>query len=60
MTTRRPNTYLHATWIAKALVADKSCLWAYHFKANHQYYAKVPSDFDPARWMMKSTTSFGV
>ena len=55
MTTRRSNPYLHATWVAKALVGDKSCLWAYWYKANNQGYTKVPSDFDSARWMMQHT-----
>ena len=55
MTTRRSNPYLHATWVAKALVGDKSCLWAYWYKANNQGYTKAPSDFDSARWMMQHT-----
>ena len=55
MTTRRANPYLHATWVAKALVGDKSCLWAYWFKANNQGFAKVPSTFDSARWNMEHT-----
>ena len=55
MTTRRANPYLHATWVAKALVGDKSSLWAYWFKANNQGFAKVPSTFDSARWNMEHT-----
>ena len=55
MTTRRFNPYLHATWIAKSLVGDKSYLWPYHFKANHQGYPRAPSDFDSARWRMNHT-----
>ena len=58
MAIRRPNTYLHATWIAKTLVGDKNCLWAYYSKGSHQGYTKAPSapsDFDSARWMMEHT-----
>ena len=55
MTFKRTNTYLHATWISKALVGDKSCLWAYHFKANNKNYSKAPSDFNSARWQMDHT-----
>ena len=55
VTTRRPNPYLHASWLSKALVGDKSCLWAYWFKANNQGYAKAPSDFNSARWQMEHT-----
>ena len=55
MTYARRSPYLHATWIAKALVGDKSCLWALWYKANHQGYAKALSNFDSARWMMDHT-----
>ena len=55
MTTPWSNPYLHVSWLSKALVGDKSCLWAYWFKANNQGYAKAPSDFDSARWMMDHT-----
>ena len=46
MTRSRHSPYIHAPWIAKALVGDRSCLWATWFKANHERYAKVPSGFD--------------
>ena len=55
MSTRRSNPYLHATWVAKALVGEKSFLWAYWYKANNQGYAKTLSDFDSARWNMEHT-----
>ena len=55
MTTPRPNPYLHVSWLSKALVGDKSCLWAYWFKANNQDYSKAPSDFNSARWQMDHT-----
>ena len=40
MTTRRPNPYLHVSWLSKALVGDKSCLWAYWYKSNNQGYCE--------------------
>ena len=55
MTIPRTNTYLYVTWIPRYLTGDKSCLWACWFKANHQGYAKMPSDFDAARWNMEHT-----
>lgn len=55
MTTPRSSPYLHVSWLSKALVGDKNCLWAYYFKANNQGYVKVPSDFDLARWQMDHT-----
>ena len=55
MTIRRFSPYLHATWIAKALVGEKNCLWSYWYKSNNQGYAKAHSDFDSARWMMAHT-----
>ena len=53
----RPKSapYLYVTWIARPLVGEKNCLWATWFKANNQGYAKVPSDFDSARWNMEHT-----
>ena len=55
MTIPRTNTYLYVTWIPRYLTGDKSCLFAAWFKANHQGYAKMPSDFDAARWNMEHT-----
>ena len=55
MTRTRSSPYLHVTWIAKYLVGEKNCLWAAWFKSNHQGYAKVPSNFDSARWNMEHT-----
>ena len=55
MTIPRSNPYLHVSWLSKALVGEKNCLWSYWYKANNQGYAKAPSDFDSARWMMAHT-----
>ena len=55
MTSPRTSPYLYVTWIPRYLTGEKSCLWAAWFKANHQGYAKVPSDFDSAKWNMDHT-----
>ena len=50
MTTPRTSPYMYVTWIPRYLTGEKSCLFAAWFKANHQGYAKMPSDFDSAKW----------
>ncbi len=55
MTRSRTNPYLYVTWIPRYLTGEKSCLWAAWFKANHQGYQKMPSDFDSAKWNMEHT-----
>ena len=55
MTRPRSNPYLYVTWIPRYLTGEKSCLWAAWFKANFQNYAKMPSDFDSAKWNMDHT-----
>ena len=55
MTRPRTNPYLYVTWIPRYLTGEKSCLYAAWFKANHQGYAKMPSDFDSAKWNMEHT-----
>ena len=51
----RSAPYLYVTWIPRYLTGEKSCLYAAWFKANHQGYAKMPSDFDSAKWNMEHT-----
>ena len=51
----RSTPYLYATWIPRYLTGEKSCLFAAWFKANHQGYAKMPSDFNSAKWNMEHT-----
>ena len=46
---------MYVTWIPRYLTGEKSCLYAAWFKANHQGYAKMPSDFDSAKWNMEHT-----
>ena len=55
MTSPRTSPYLYATWIPRYLTDEKNCLYAAWFKANHQGYAKMPSDFDSAKWNMEHT-----
>ena len=55
MTSPRTSPYLYVTWIPRYLTGEKSCLFAAWFKANFQNYAKMPSDFDSAKWNMDHT-----
>ena len=55
MTQTRTSPYVYVTWIPRYLTGDKSCLFAAWFKANHQDYAKMPSDFNSAKWLMDHT-----
>ena len=55
MTIQRTAPYLPVTGISRYLTGDKSCIFAAWFKANHQGYAKMPSDFDSAKWNMEHT-----
>ena len=55
MTQPRTSPYVYVTWIPRYLTGDKSCLFAAWFKANHQGYAKMPSDFNSAKWLMDQT-----
>ena len=55
MTQPRTSPYMYVTWIPRYLTGDKSCLFAAWFKANHQGYAKMPSDFNSAKWNMEHT-----
>ena len=55
MTQTRTGPYVYVTWIPRYLTGDKSCLFAAWFKANHQGYAKMPSDFNSAKWLMEHT-----
>ena len=55
MTIQRTAPYIPVTGISRYLTGDKSCIWAAWFKANHQNYAKMPSDFNSAKWNMEHT-----
>lgn len=55
MTNPRTSPYIYVTWISRYFVGEISCLWAAWFRANYLGYAKMPSDFDAARWNMEHT-----
>ena len=53
---RREHPYIWATWLPRLLAGENSCEWAIWFKAHHQNWAKVPSDFNQAEWMLNHTS----
>ena len=55
MTVTRDKPYVSVTWIPKFLVGDRSCIWSCWFKAQHQDYERMPSDFDSAKWNAEHT-----
>ena len=52
---RREHPYIWATWLPRLLIGENSCEWAVWFKAHHQDWAKVPSEFNQAEWMLNHT-----
>ena len=50
----RSSTYVWVTWLTKQMAGEESCRWKLWFRANHSY-AKLPSDFDLARWTAEHT-----
>lgn len=40
------------TWLPKLLTGESSCEWAVWFKAHHQNWDKIPSDFNQTEWML--------
>lgn len=55
MTQKRDGVYIWVTWLSKLMAGEQSCEWASWFKANYEYYEKVPSDFDTATWQVDHT-----
>ena len=55
MQQRREYPYIWATWLPRLLTGENSCEWAVWFKAHHQNWERVPSDFDQAKWMLDHT-----
>ena len=56
MAQRREHPYIWATWLPRLLTGENSCEWAIWFKAHHQNWTKVPSDFNQAEWMLTHTS----
>ena len=55
MPQRRENPYIWATWLPRLLTGENSCAWAVWFKAHHQNWTRVPSDFNQAQWLLNHT-----
>ena len=55
MVRAREHPYIWATWLARLLAGEAHCEWAGWFRAHYQDWAKPPSDFDSAKWMMDHT-----
>ena len=53
---RREHPYIWASWLTRLLTGENSCEWAVWFKAHHQDWTKVPSDFNQAQWMLNRTS----
>ena len=43
------------TWLARLLAGEASCEWASWFRSHHQDWAKPPSNFNQAQWMLDHT-----
>ena len=56
MPQRREHPYIWATWLPRLLTGQNSCEWAIWFKAHHQDWTRVPSDFDQSQWLLDHTT----
>ena len=56
MAVPREQPYIWTTWLPRLLTGENSCEWAVWFKAHHQNWAKVPSDFNQAEWMLNHTS----
>ena len=52
---RREHPHICATWLPRLLTGENSCEWAIWFKAHHQDWTKVPSDFNQAQWILNHT-----
>ena len=54
---RNNGPYVWVTWLPRLLSGESSCEWASWFKAQHEgdSWARMPSDFDQAGWMMNHT-----
>lgn len=51
---RATGPYVRVTWLLRLLSGESSCEWASWFKTQHEgdSWARVPSNFDQADWMM--------
>ena len=51
----RDFPYILATWLSRLLAGESSCEWAAWFRSHYRDWAKPPSDFDQAGWMLEHT-----
>ena len=51
----REHPYIWATWLSRLLAGEAHCQWVGWFRAHYQDWAKPPSDFDSAQWMLDHT-----
>ena len=56
MADARDFPYIWTTWLPRLLTGENSCEWAIWFKAHHQNWAKTPSDFNQAEWLLNHTS----
>ena len=54
-TAQRDFPYIWATWLPRLLIGENSCEWAVWFKAHHQNWDRVVSDFNQADWLARHT-----
>ena len=55
MPQQREHLYIWTTWLPRLLTGENSCAWATWFKTHYQDWAKPPSDFDLAQWLLSHT-----
>ena len=60
MPTPREHPYVWATWLPRLLTGETACEWAVWFKAHYQDWARVPSDFNQAQWMLNHTALLNI
>jgi len=53
----RPTPYVWATWLAKLLAGETTCVWSAWFRAHHfaAKLDKADGDFDPELWRLEHT-----
>jgi len=55
MTKPRDGRFVWVTWLSGIMSGERSCVWGPWFRTNYTDYAKVPSDFNEAQWMLDHT-----
>ena len=49
------TTFIWVTWLTRLLAGEASCEWAAWFRAQHEVWGRMPSDFDQSPWLMNHT-----